>query len=88
MKKHIFNVKYSGNAKRFQGICQQIAAHSKREAVEIYYGIVLNENYFPEDNINWGSKIRDCNNELIAEEDDDTIVYDGGWFYAEQFTTV
>lgn len=88
MEKHIFNVKYSGNAKRFKDLCQPIAANSKREAVEIYYAWNLNDNYFPEDEFNYGSKIRDCNNELIAEADDDTIVYDGGWFYAEQFTTV
>lgn len=83
MEKHIFNVHYTGNAKRFQGICEQIEAFTKREAVEKYYANVLNDNYFPEDpfNINAGM-IYDCDGNLIADENDETIDYDGGYFYA------
>ena len=83
MEKHIFNVHYTGNAKRFQGICEPIEAFTKREAVEKYYAAMLDENYFPANpNTEFGGYIYDCDGNLIADENDETIDYDGGYFYA------
>lgn len=88
MEKQIFTVMYTGNAKRYQDLQQEIAAFSKREAVERFYASMLNSNYFPENEYEWGGLIRDCDKNVIADAHDETIEYDGGYFYAEQLTTV
>ena len=74
-----FQITYTGNATRFKNINATIEADSKREAVEQYYQIVLDENYFPESD----GIIKDCVGNIIAEADDDSIEYDGGYFQAE-----
>ncbi len=88
MTKNIYSVMYTGNAKRYQDLCQEIAAFSRREAVERFYASMLNENYFPEDEFEWGGLVRDCDGNVIADANDITIEYDGGYFFAEQVTTV
>ena len=85
MEKQIYLVKYFGNATKYQDLHQTIAAHSKREAVERYYAQMLNENYFPVDEFNWGGIIKDCDGNIIAEPGDESIQYDGGYFYAKMF---
>lgn len=37
------------------------------------------QNYFPQAD----GSIVDCDGNILAESDDDTIEYDGGYFYAE-----
>ena len=88
MEKTIYSVMYTGNAKRYQDLQQEIAAFSKREAVERFYALMLNSNYFPENEFEWGGLIRDCDDNVIADTHDETIEYDGGYFYAEPLTTV
>jgi hypothetical protein len=83
MEKQIYTVMYHGNAKRYQALCEEIAAYSKRHAVEMVYSKMLNENYFPEDEFTWGGLVRDCDRNIIADPHDETIEYDGGYFYAE-----
>ena len=83
MEKNIYTVMYSGNAKRYQDLCEEVAAYSKREAVEKFYEKMLNENYFPEVEFFWGGLVRDCDGNVIADANDETIEYDGGYFYAE-----
>jgi ribosomal protein L20A (L18A) len=72
-------VTYSGNATRFSNFQSTINADSEREAVEAVYQQIMAENYFPQDD----GSIKDCDGHTIAEEDDDTIEYDGGSFSAE-----
>jgi hypothetical protein len=83
MEKQIYSVMYTGNAKRYQDLCQEIAAFSRREAVERFYASMLNENYFPEDEFEWGGHVFDCDKNLIAYPGGEGIEYDGGSFYAE-----
>jgi hypothetical protein len=83
MEKQIFTVMYFGNAKRYQDLCQEITAFSKREAVERFYAAMLNENYFPVDEFSWGGLVYDCDGNVIADANDESIEYDGGHFYAE-----
>lgn len=84
MEKQIYAVMYFGNAKRYHDLHQPIAAHSKREAVERYYAQMLNDDYFPEDDLNYGGIVRDCDGNVIANHGDKSIEYDGGNFYAEK----
>jgi len=83
MEKQIFTVMYFGNAKRYQDLCEEVAAYSKRHAVEQVYLKMLNQNYFPEDEFTWGGLVYDCDRNVIAAANDETIEYDGGHFYAE-----
>ena len=71
---------YSGNARRYKTLNCTILAESARQAVEYVYQSLLDANYFPDDNGN----VYDCDGNLIAEKNDDTISYDGGSFYAEE----
>ena len=75
-----FLVKYNGNASRFKSFNDEVLAHSKREAVEIIYALYNDENYFPQDD----GSILDCNGNLLAEPESETIEYDGGCCYAEE----
>jgi hypothetical protein len=88
MEKNIYAVKYLGNAKKYQELHQEIAAISKREAVERFYAAILNSDYFPVNEFEWGGLVKDCDGNVIADAHDETIEYDGGYFYAEQLTTV
>jgi hypothetical protein len=83
MEKNIYTVMYFGNAKKYQDLRQEIAAYSKRHAVEKFYEKMLNQNYFPEDEFSYNGFIEDCDGNIIANPNDETIEYDGGHFYAE-----
>jgi hypothetical protein len=88
MEKQIYSVMYFGNAKIYQDLCEEVAAYSKRHAVEQVYSKMLNENYFPGDEFLWGGYVLDRDGNVIADANDESIEYDGGYFYAEQLTTV
>jgi hypothetical protein len=83
MEKQIFTVMYFGNATIYQDLCEEVAAYSKRHAVEQVYSKLRNEDYFPEDMFSWGGLVRDCDGNVIAEVGSESIEYDGGYFYAE-----
>lgn len=83
MEKQIYSVMYFGNAKIYQDLCEEVAAYSKRHAVEKVYSKMLNENYFPEEDFTWGGLVKDCDGNVIADAHDQTIEHDGGYFYAE-----
>lgn len=83
MKKTIYSVMYFGNAKRYQELNYEIEAFTKREAVEKFYAQMLDENYFPVDEFDWGHIVKDMDGNIIARPGDETIEYDGGHFYAE-----
>jgi hypothetical protein len=42
-----------------------------------------NEDYFPDDFFLWGGLVKDCDGNVIADANDESIEYDGGYFYAE-----
>jgi hypothetical protein len=54
METTLYAVMYFGNAKRYQDLNYEIAAFTKREAVERFYAKMLNVNYFPVDEFDWG----------------------------------
>jgi hypothetical protein len=83
MEKNIYTVMYSGNAKIYQNLCEEVAAYSKRHAVEKVYAKLRNEDYFPQEDFLWGGLVRDCDGNVIAEAGSTSIEYDGGYFYAE-----
>jgi cytidine deaminase len=83
MEKQIYSVMYFGNATIYQDLCEEVAAYSKRHAVEKVYSKMLNENYFPVDEFSWGGLVKDCDGNVIADANDESIEYDGGHFYAE-----
>jgi hypothetical protein len=76
-----YRVTYNGNATRFRNFKHLINADSERDAVEETYQLYMDENYFPQED----GSIKDCDGNTIAEPDDDTIEYDGGYFEAEEF---
>ena len=83
MEKQIYSVMYFGNATIYQDLCEEVAAYSKRNAVEKFYEKMLNENYYPDDMFSWGGLVRDCDGNVIAIPGGESIEYDGGYFYAE-----
>ncbi len=83
MTKNIYSVMYHGNAKRYQDLCEEVTAFSKRHAVEKVYKKMRNEDYFPNNFLLWGGLVKDCDGNVIADVNDETIEYDGGYFYAE-----
>ena len=83
MKKKLYAVRYSGNAKMYQDLNYEVKAYTMRDAVELFYRKFLFENYFPEYAETLGSNIYDCNGNIISYEDECVIKYDGGYFYAE-----
>lgn len=83
MEKKIYAVMYIGKAKRYHDLNEEIAAYSKRHAVEKIYSKMRNEDYFPEDDLLWGGIVRDCDGNIIADKNDEMIGYDGGYFFAE-----
>jgi hypothetical protein len=83
MEKQIYLVMYFGNAKIYQDLCEEVAAYSRRHAIEQVYSKMRNEDYFPEDEFTWGGLVRDCDGNIIAIPGGESIEYDGGYFYAE-----
>lgn len=80
MNKKTYRVMYNGNARRYKTLDYTIMAVSARQAVEKVYQRLLDANYFPTDD----GEVYDCDGNLIAEKEDDTISYDGGYFYSEE----
>jgi hypothetical protein len=74
-----YKVIYSGNARNFRNFESEVNANSEREAVEKVYQQVIGENYFPQED----GSIFDCDGHEIANKNDTTIEYDGGYFSAE-----
>jgi hypothetical protein len=83
MEKQIYSVMYFGNATIYQDLCEEVAAYSKRHAVEKVYSKMRNEDYFPEDEFTWGGLVKDCDGNVIAIPGGESIEHDGGYFYAE-----
>jgi hypothetical protein len=83
MEKQIYSVMYFGNAKIYQDLCEEVAAYSKRHAVEKVYSKMRNEDYFPQEDFLWEGLVKDCDGNVIAEVGSESIEYDGGYFYAE-----
>jgi hypothetical protein len=83
MEKQIYTVMYFGNAKRYQDLCEEVVAYSKRHAVEKVYAKMRDEDYFPDDFFLWGGLVKDSEGNVIADASDESIEYDGGYFYAE-----
>ena len=74
-----YKVTYGGNATRFINFETEVNADSEREAVEDVYQELMDQNYFPQED----GSILDCDGNIIATPEDDSIEYDGGCFSAE-----
>ncbi len=75
-------VSFSGNASKFKKFSEEVDAISAREAVEIVYQKVLDSLYFPKDD----GSIEDAQGNVIAQANDDRIMYDDGYFVADELT--
>lgn len=75
-----YKVTYSGNATKFKNYEIEVNAISEREAVISVYQSILDGAYFLQDD----GTIKDCDGEIIAMPNSDTIDYDGGCFSAEE----
>lgn len=73
-----YEVRYQGNSTRFKNFHYETFAHSEREAVEDIYKIMLDKDYFPDDQGN----IFDVDQNLVADKSSLIISYDNGYFFA------
>jgi hypothetical protein len=86
-KKSFYRVRYNGNSSRYRDREWEVLSSSEKEAVERVYSDIMDWNYFPEaETYEYGGDhiIRDCGGDVIRDENDDRIYYDGGYFYAEK----
>jgi hypothetical protein len=74
----IYKVAYKGNGIRFKDCNEMVLAKTEREAVERFYSVICDANYFTQD-----GNIFDCDGNIIATPESNTIEYDNGYFYAE-----
>jgi len=83
--KKTFRILYNGNSARAKHLVElptsAVTAETAREAVEKFYKIFFDENYFPKEN----GEIWDSDGEIIATPDVDYIKFDGGRFEAVEF---
>ena len=79
-KMKTYKVTYNGNSSRFSNFEMLTNANSEREAVEDVYAERFDTNYFPQPD----GSIDDCDGHTIADANDDTIEFDGGYFSAEE----
>jgi hypothetical protein len=75
-----YNVKYNGNSSKFRNLNEEINANSEREAVHQVFKARNGENYFEQPD----GSVKDSDGQILASATDETIEYDGGYFYAEE----
>lgn len=76
---NMYKVTYKGNATRFKDFIQIVVTPTERMAVEKVYFQHLDDDYFPDHDGN----VFDCDGNIIATPESNTIEYDGGYFIAE-----
>lgn len=76
----VFNVRYNGNCTRLKNLNEVVNAIDKRDAVETVFSSIHDSDYFPQDD----GTIQNASGDIICQKDDDTIMYDGGWLFAEK----
>lgn len=72
----LYVIGYEGNSTRYQNLAVEVLAESKRDAVIDY--VEQRIDLFPDEDDN----IYDCDHNLVCQPDDETISYDGGYFFA------
>ena len=75
-----FKVTYTGNCFKLRNFEAIINAPNERQAVEKAYSERMDYNYFPQEN----GLIKDCDGNVIALPDHNSISFDGGYFIAEE----
>jgi len=75
-----FTVTYKGQALRFANFNCEVLAETERKAVIDVYSSIMDENYFPQED----GSIQDCDGNEIADNTDERISYDGGYFLATE----
>lgn len=73
-----YRVTYTGNCLKLKRFEEIINASNEREAVERVYAERMDYNYFPQDD----GVIKDCDGDIIALPDHNSISFDGGYFVA------
>jgi hypothetical protein len=76
----MYTVTYSGINRRFSNLAMPVLAESEREAVIKAYRHYLDEDFFEQPD----GRIFDADGNRIAGPDDDSIIFDGGYFQAEE----
>lgn len=79
-KKSLFKVVYTGSVERYKNRFSIELATSEREAVRQSYARVHDLDYFPQDD----GTVLDCDGNIIMDQDDESIYYDGGYYIAER----
>ncbi len=79
-KKSLYKVIYTGSVERYKNRFSIELATDEREAVRESYARVHDSDYFPQDD----GTVLDCDGNIIMDQDDDTIYYDGGYYIAER----
>lgn len=75
----MYKVAYKGNATRFKDFNEMVLANTERDAVQRIYRVICDTDYFPDGQGN----VFDCDGNIIATPESNTIEYDNGYFYAE-----
>ena len=82
--KKLFVINYDGNSsflkRRVKNQNILISADNERQAVEEFYESYFNTNYFPQED----GTVFDCDGNILAEPNDCTFFYDGGYISAEE----
>jgi hypothetical protein len=76
----MYTVTYSGENRRFKKLAMPVLAESEREAVIKCYRHYLDEDFFEQPD----GRIFDADGNCIAGPDDDSIIFDGGYFRAAE----
>jgi hypothetical protein len=79
-KKSLYKVIYTGSVERYKNRFSIELATDERDAVRQSYARVHDLDYFPQDD----GTVLDCDGNIIMDQDDETIYYDGGYYIAER----
>ena len=79
-KKSLYKVIYTGSVERYKNRFSIELATDERDAVRQSYARVHDLDYFPQDD----GTVLDCDGNIIMDQDDETIYYDGGYYIAEK----
>jgi hypothetical protein len=79
-KKSLYKVIYTGSVERYKNRFSIELATDERDAVRQSYARVHDLDYFPQDD----GTVLDCDGNIIMDQDDESIYYDGGYYIAER----
>lgn len=75
--KLFYAVRYSGLSSRFANFLEVVKASDRSEAVRLIYAKYCDADYF----VQADQSVKDSDGNIIAERGDETVYFDGGFFY-------